>query len=79
MEERVNNLLAPASLEEAFNSFYMLQMITPGTRAEELCRSTALPGSLCEEEHPLEVTLQERASKGCSVLIISVKNRRGSL
>lgn len=57
----------------------MLQMITPGTRAEELCRSTALPGSLCEEEHPLEVTLQERASKGCSVLIISVENRRGSL
>lgn len=45
LKERMNNLPAPASLEEVFNVFYVLQMITPGTGAEALCRSV-LPGSL---------------------------------
>lgn len=46
LKERMNNSLAPASLEEVLNGFYVLQMITPGTGAEELCRSVVLPGSL---------------------------------
>jgi len=48
LRERMNNSLAPASLEEVFNGFYVLQMISLGTGAEELCRSVFLPGSLLE-------------------------------
>lgn len=48
LKERMNSLLAPASLE-VFKGFYMLQMITPGTGAEELCRSVVLPGSLYQK------------------------------
>lgn len=46
LKKRMNNSLAPASLEKVSNGFYVLQMITPGTGAEELCRSVVLPGSL---------------------------------
>lgn len=46
LKERMNDSLAPASLEEVFNGFYVLQMMTAGTGAEEFCRSVALPGSL---------------------------------
>lgn len=74
LNERVKSLLAPASLE-VFNGFYMLQMITPGTGTEELCRSVVLPGCLYQKECPLEVRLQERVSKGWSVLVISRKQK----
>lgn len=45
LAREAEQLLAPLSLEKVVNGFYVLQMITSGTGAEEFLRSAVLPCS----------------------------------